>query len=187
VPAVYYDNFDAGFQAADYVIRQGARDVLYVAGLDLPWAVSRFDGIRAAYEAHRLDASALRSAWWRSEQGAMDQEEAAFLVTRSPLQEKVPDTVIGSNDRAALGASQSARELGLIAGRDFALIGFDDTPEATETGLTSFQAPLEDMAVAAARLAMNASAGKTANHRACFHSHVIVRHSTSCLRGGPAK
>ena len=49
--------------------------------------------------------------------------------------------IIGISDGVALGVMESASERGLKAGLDFAILGFDDDPEARAMGLTSLRPP----------------------------------------------
>ncbi|RYG28507.1 LacI family transcriptional regulator, partial [bacterium] len=73
VPHVSPDGFDAGYQAAQHVIRQGARRCSFFAPFHSWWTVERGNGIAAAWEQAGLDPKAveklpLDTTPWRKEQ-----------------------------------------------------------------------------------------------------------------------
>ena len=79
---------------------------------------------------------------------------------------------------------RAGQEVGLKAGVDYGLIGFDDNPDATKEGISTMRPPLEAIGEAAARLAVQALRGQitTAQVRLC--SHLIARASTAVGRRG---
>ncbi|MFD0961158.1 LacI family DNA-binding transcriptional regulator [Paenibacillus chungangensis] len=62
------------------------------------------------------------------------------------------DAVFAANDRMAIGLMQGLKELGLEAGRDYAIVGYDDSDGSrlTSPGLTSVAVPFYEMGTMAA-------------------------------------
>jgi LacI family transcriptional regulator len=58
-----------------------------------------------------------------------------------------PSAIFAVNDFAAIGALGAARDLGLLAGTDIAVVGFNDTPLAAELpiALTTVRSPMHKM------------------------------------------
>jgi len=58
-----------------------------------------------------------------------------------------PTAIFAVNDFAAIGALGAARDLGLLAGTDLAVVGFNDTPLAAELpiALTTVRSPMHEM------------------------------------------
>jgi DNA-binding LacI/PurR family transcriptional regulator len=75
---------------------------------------------------------------------ASGREASAVL-----LDEGHPSAFVCASDTLAMGVLHTLRERGLVAGRDIAVVGFDDSQVAqvVPPGLTSVRQPLEDVAV----------------------------------------
>ena len=65
------------------------------------------------------------------------------------LDEASPTAFVCASDTLAMGVLQTLAERGLVAGRDVAVVGFDDSQVAQVVpgGLTSVRQPLEEVAV----------------------------------------
>jgi LacI family transcriptional regulator len=179
VTSVHYDSFDAGYQAGEYLLGKGVRELLYVAGGEYNWIRQRELGIAAALRAAGLPEDALRTATSLLGHDDGRYEEAGYLAASAAFARRVPQAVVACNDRTAMGVARAASEFGLEVGRAIGLVGFDDEPESSALGLTTFQPPLEEMGAEAARLAINAVARTGTSQRICLHSHLIERHSTA--------
>ncbi|HEY3333509.1 MAG TPA: substrate-binding domain-containing protein [Capsulimonadaceae bacterium] len=182
VLTVYYDSFDAGYQAGEYLVNKGIRDILFVAGGNYPWIYQRLNGINAALVAHGLPSEALTLT--SSMLGHVDgrYEDAGLEAASAAFTRHIPEAIIACNDRTAFGAMRAAEQRGLVLGEDIAIVGYDDEPESSSRGLTTFQPPLEEMGVEAARLAVKAITSGIASQRICLHSHLIERRSTTSTR-----
>lgn len=102
----------------------------------------------------------LRRAGWRRALRAAGQpacpyaaaeptEENGDLIARRMLAERLPPTaLLAATDRLAVGALHALSALGLRAGRDVSVIGYDDLPQATYTDppLSTIAQPLDDAA-----------------------------------------
>ena len=93
-----------------------------------------------------------RHAGWRAALGrpgplreVEPTEENGFRAMRDLLANERPTAVLCATDRIAVGALHALAHAGLRAGRDVALIGYDDLPFATYTDppLTTIAQPIE--------------------------------------------
>jgi DNA-binding LacI/PurR family transcriptional regulator len=175
--SVYYDSYDAGYQAGEYFGRRGIGDIAYVASTKYNWARQRLDGITAALTSYGMRESDVEVLLY-----AEHHREVGQMAARAILSKRVPTAVICGNDLTASAFSKTAREMGFELGEDYALMGFDDEPDSTLLGITTFQPPLEQIGMEAARLATEAVTKGIASQKICLHSHLIERSSTLCLQ-----
>ena len=68
---------------------------------------------------------------------------------------KPPTAVWLMSDEMAFGAFHALRELGLTAGVDVSVIGFDDHPASDAFGLTTIRQPVRDIGRLGARLMLD--------------------------------
>lgn len=98
--------------------------------------IDRIDGVR-----EELEGAGLSMPGERLTVGPADMDRAARDFVRlmdAPVDER-PTAIVCGNDLLAIGALNGARDLGLIAGRDFSITGFDDLALASRIppGLTT--------------------------------------------------
>ncbi|WP_062049483.1 LacI family DNA-binding transcriptional regulator [Bacillus sp. JCM 19034] len=84
------------------------------------------------------------------------------------------DAIFAANDRMAIGLMQGLRELGYQAGRDYALIGYDDSDLTTmvQPTLSSVKVPFFEMGRIAAELVLTMI---TSNHSNTIHKRLPVK------------
>ena len=186
LPHVYYDNMNAGFVAAEHLIRRGYRRLFFLTcGPDDETAARRIRGARQAaltargegvtFEVVRADAAAHGGP-----RPAVGHElAAACLAGRRARTGNAPVAFIGYNDAVAMGAMERARERGLEPGRDIGVIGFDDNVADRDQGLSSVRPALEEMGQNAARMVIDMLNGDPAHFQVCCASQVIARRSTN--------
>ena len=180
VPHVFYDNCIAGGQAAQHLLRQGYRHLVFFAPYTADWVEQRILGVqqtvsgtvrvfpeqRDAAEAERNTAVHLQCAF-------------ALLAECLPsVPSAQPTGIVAANDTLALLVLDAARELGLTAGRDFGLVGFDDQPVSRARGLTTLQPPLEALGKHAARMILDRLRGDETAMQTRLQSHLVPREST---------
>ncbi|RLV50030.1 LacI family transcriptional regulator [Nocardioides mangrovicus] len=142
----------AGVRAAvRHVAAQGHEEIAFL-GWPEESDVGR-DRRRGWAEAcHELGLPARRQA------GVVDEFEAGRDAAHRLLHPRrggpVPTAVVCASDTLALGVLRTLSELGLRAGADVAVTGFDNTPTAalTTPGLTSLEQPLAAIAAELLRL-----------------------------------
>lgn len=111
-------------------------------------SAERIAGVLEAVAARGLpdDAVAIREVQLNH------REHAARQVTEALQGSSPPTLVLATSDELAIGAVQAARAAGLEIGRDLAVTGFDDVPEAADYGLTTVRQPAADKGAQAATL-----------------------------------
>jgi DNA-binding LacI/PurR family transcriptional regulator len=107
-----------------------------------------------------------------------DQTRSAMATSMAFLSEGMqPGTgIIAPNDAIAAAFIRVAAHADLQAGRDFAIIGFDDRERAL--GLTSMRPQLEAIGEEAGRLALRLLSGETCPPRVVIPHRLIPRIST---------
>jgi DNA-binding LacI/PurR family transcriptional regulator len=173
---VYYDNVDAGYQAAMHLLDRGCDDLLFVGQQGHPWVEERIQGVRAALAQRGVPERSMRTELAIP---SLYFKAVGHSGAIAGLSANVPKGVIAANDHIAEGVYQAAHELGLVPGRDFLAVSFDDIPEARTLGVSSLRPPLEELGKGAARLAVCALNGDTTLQRTCLSSHLIVRDSSA--------
>jgi DNA-binding LacI/PurR family transcriptional regulator/DNA-binding transcriptional regulator YhcF (GntR family) len=198
VPAahVFYDQEYAGFRAARHLIERGHRDgMVFVAPFqEAAWVRGRLAGARQAVALAGLPDDALMV--WPPEEdapgydpgerettGLAENAARSLLASGRPF----PAAVIAANDNIARGFAAAVRaETGREMGRDYALVGFDDEPEARVVGLTTLRPPLEDLGREAGQLLLRALRGDAVSQQVRLRSHLVPRASTSGSMGPAA-
>jgi DNA-binding LacI/PurR family transcriptional regulator/DNA-binding transcriptional regulator YhcF (GntR family) len=179
---VYYDNRQAGLQAAEHLISIGCRSIVCIAPFTVPWLEDRVDGARLAFTEAGLNPNDFLvyppvqtiKQWSLSAQVESDAviEEAFDLGLFT-------DGVIAPNDAVGYQIIRHAHLRGQKIGQDFALIGFDDIPNSSFAGLTSLRPPFEEMGREASSLLVRMIFGDNISLQLCLPSHLIVRNSTN--------
>ncbi|MDR3709812.1 MAG: substrate-binding domain-containing protein [Capsulimonadaceae bacterium] len=197
--SIYYDNRDAGYRAALHLLDQGCQRIQFFSSFVSEFGSRRVDGVREALSRAGLPSSSLveviRQSLIGSEVNAesvekglkwFDHKISGYAWAKEVLAAGLPlDGVVAVNDEVATGFIQAAREIGLVAGEDYAIIGFDDMPIARREGITSMRPPLDPMGQEAGRMITQAVGQKPIGQRICLHSQLVARQS-SHKRRGPA-
>jgi LacI family transcriptional regulator len=135
-------------EAAEHLVSTGRKSIAYLA----PWNSGlltdgdRFEGYRDKMIEHGMEVSTISV-----ESSAIDSIEAS--LRQRILMGSMPDGILCVNDDLAMDAVFALERLGLKAGRDVALVGFNGT-EGTERGacpLTTVKQPIEEMCALAYR------------------------------------
>lgn len=180
VSHVFFDNRAAGYDAAHCLLQSGCRELIYFAPFTATWAQERLEGIRDALEYAGMDAGALctypnHAKPWEQEE---DPQVLGYEFARSFFAEgKAPAGMICANDGLALGFLRAAEEHGLTAGHDFAIVSFDDHPDARHTQLTTLRPPMEAMGQEASKLLLRTLRGEQTLLQMRLRWHLIPRFS----------
>lgn len=142
-PAVTCDDYEGGRLAAQHLLGLGHRDVAIIAGENYAsTAVDRVAGFVETFAAagHPIPASHIVPSAFDVGGG---REAAQQVLAESPR----PTALFAVNDFAAIGALGAIRAGRLSAGRDIAVVGYNDTPLAGELPipLTSVRSPMQQM------------------------------------------
>lgn len=181
IPHVFYDNRSGGHQAMQHLFEQGWHGVTVVAPFSASWVSERIAGVRDAAQAYGLPGDIQElpgdvKPWLNFE----DPRPMGYQAIQAALKEgwQFSGGVICVSDGVALGVLDAATEMGLEAGKDFAILGFDDGPDARIYNLTSLRPPMHGMAREAARLLLDHLAGHDGGLQVRLRAQVIPRAST---------
>lgn len=120
-PSVESKNFEAGKQLTEYLIANGHRDIVFIAGTDLPITRDRIEGYKAALAAHGIpfdEDRLIHAHYFTYDHGS--------VATRQLLECKKPFTaVMYPDDFTAIAAYRDLAAAGLQVGKDISVTGFD--------------------------------------------------------------
>lgn len=180
LPVVFDDNRDAGQIAARHLLDMGCRSMLFFSSGDYDWVTDRLQGAHDILDGANVPLQECVSTKIRNQ--PPDWYGVAAPLARECLaQGSLPDGVIAANDYMAAAFKKIAFEAGLIAGRDYSLIGFDDIIKFRGESLTSLRPPYYDMGREAARVLLGTLAGQSAPARVCLRWEMIVRESSEFM------
>jgi len=135
------------------------------------------DGLRSS--GLRWDKSLVAQGYNSSASGAQSARKLLMLPAT-----KRPTAIFASNDEMAAGVLAVAHSLGLRVPEDLSVVGFDDSPLASQVwpALTTIRQPITDMAAQAVEVLLGMLSDETAIQVArALPSSLVFRHST-----GPA-
>jgi DNA-binding LacI/PurR family transcriptional regulator len=115
------DNVQGGRLAAEHLLAQGRKRIVFLGDPQLPEVGHRFEGYRAALAAAKLAPQTQLELAVPFEVGAVRTAVAALLEQRVAF-----DAVIGCSDLLAITAMQVLREHHRQVPRDVAVVGYDD-------------------------------------------------------------
>ncbi|RED65266.1 MULTISPECIES: LacI family DNA-binding transcriptional regulator [Cohnella] len=174
------DNTAGGYMATQHLIARGYRSIAFLGGpATYSNARDRLRGYKLAMEEAGLpirDQDLLQGNFSRK-----SGYEAALKLIRQGL----PDAVFAANDRMGVGLIQGFKESGRLAGRDIAVIGFDNTDASKmcDPALSTVDVPYFEMGkVAAKRLLQQIFSGDRLPFHERLPVQLVVRHS--CARAG---
>ncbi|MDR3707927.1 MAG: LacI family DNA-binding transcriptional regulator [Capsulimonadaceae bacterium] len=186
VANVCYDNRAAGYMAASHLIELGHREIMFLSTFEVDWGARRVEGIVDAMRVYGVPAScfsiypAVRKPYGAASdfRAVPVHTPAALAASKAAIDEGISATaVIGVNDEVALAFMKTAKEIA-PGDRRYAVVGFDDIPEARFQSLTTFRAPREAMGREAASLALQLCGDPGARKQICLQSDLMIRSST---------
>ncbi len=170
---VFFEQQDAAFQAVEYLISQGHRDIACLTvPIHTPTGKARLEGYKNALEKHGI-------AWDPAKVKYGDAGmTCGFEKCNELLSEKVPfSALFACNDDMALGASKALHQAGLRIPQDISLFGFDDAPSAKwlEPGLSTVYLPIDNMIVTAIDQAIKLANGEPIETIPPFTGTLVLR------------
>ncbi len=155
VDLVTADDEVGSHAATEYLVGRGAARIAMIQG-PAESGTARDEGYRRALEeaGRACDPHLMVRGDWTRRGGRRAMQE---LMGRSPR----PDAVFCANDLTAIGALDTARDLGLSIPGDVAIVGFDDVDAATivTPALTTIRNPAYETGVAAGHLLLSRMLG----------------------------
>jgi len=152
VSSVAVDNFKGAFEATEYLIKLGHRDILHISAYQIRVSgTERMNGYKSA-----LKQCGLKNKCW-IEKGSVTAKSGYRVMTRVLKEDRRPTAVLAYNDVSALGIMRSIKHYGLKIPEDIAIIGFDDIPISAyfSPPLTTVRQPQQELGMRGAELLMN--------------------------------
>ena len=170
---VFFEQQDAAFQAVEYLISQGHRDIACLTvPIHTPTGKARLEGYKNALEKHGI-------AWDPAKIKYGDAGmTCGFEKCNELISDKVPfSALFACNDDMALGASKALHQAGLRIPQDISLFGFDDAPSAKwlEPGLSTVYLPIDNMIVTAIDQAIKLANGEPIETIPPFTGTLVLR------------
>lgn len=151
IPAVIYDDREAGYKVANLLISLGHRKIGIIAGTkDSYHTNNRLLGFQEALYEHNIPYNPHLTHFgeWERDHG--------FTVTPKLIGEGVT-AIFAHNDLIAMGVFDYCNQNGIEIGKDLSLVGFDDREVASvcRPKLTTVSLPLFDIGRIAADIIFN--------------------------------
>ncbi|MBB1595877.1 LacI family DNA-binding transcriptional regulator [Achromobacter sp. UMC46] len=174
--AVTCDDREGGRLAAKHLLDMGHRRIAVMVGESFAsTGRDRSEGFFAYCAQHGLDVP----AHWRIE-SPFDTDAGRDIGARLLSPADRPTAIFAVNDFLAVGVMGAARDQGLEAGRDVAIVGYNDTPlaGALPIGLTTIHSPMHEMGrLGLALLLQKLAGGQPDSVR--LPPHLVVRDSSN--------
>lgn len=169
------DNVQAARDAVEHLIALGRRRIATITGsMSMSASVDRRDGFAAALADAGLEPAGEADGDF-SERGGAD---AARLLL---AQEEHPDAIFIASDLMARGAIAVLRSAGLRVPEDVAIIGFDDSPVAAATDLTSVRQPTFQQGEMLAGMTVDLLAGRAPAPLTILPTELVLRGSAPAV------
>ncbi len=164
------DNVAGARTATEYLVSKGHERIATITGaLDMPVSQDRRLGFREAL----ADAGLTPFA---EADGDFTFSGGASAMHRILDEQGTPDAVFAASDLMARGAMSAMRERGIVVPDDVAVMGFDDTPAASEPpGLTTIHQPSVEHGQRMADMLIDLLEGRTPESAVMLPTELVVR------------
>ncbi|VEB95559.1 Cryptic asc operon repressor [Cedecea lapagei] len=174
---VFFEQQDAAFQATEYLIQQGHREIACITvPISTPTGKARLMGYRQALQKHGI-------AWDenRVKYGDSSMTEGHHLCQELLTSGVTFSALFSCNDDMALGASKALHQAGIRIPQDISLFGFDDAPSAQwlEPALSSVYLPIDNMIITAIDQAIKLASGEPLEPIPPFVGTLVLRDSVA--------
>ncbi|WP_040214114.1 LacI family DNA-binding transcriptional regulator [Clostridium polynesiense] len=169
-PSVTIDNVKAGYDAANYIIKKGNKDIAYIgASKDSSnaWA-QRYKGFEKAMKENNLEINEDMVYF-----GDLRTETGYKGIRKILKKASSIDAVICASDEVAMGAINTLREHQLSVPQDVDVIGFNNiySAQVYYPNLTTVAQPMYDMGSIAMRMLI-----KLINQKTIEQGHYVLDH-----------
>ncbi|WON77986.1 LacI family DNA-binding transcriptional regulator [Serratia sp. UGAL515B_01] len=174
---VFFEQQHAAFNAVNYLIGQGHRDIACITGpIATPTARARLAGYRQALEHHQIAFNGALVTNGDSSVAGGYQSCKILLATGKPF-----SALFASNDDMAIGAMKALFQAGMRLPQDVSLFGFDDEPSATylQPALSTVYLPIDAMIETAITQAFRLINGETVQPLPSFTGELKLRESVA--------
>ncbi|MBY9081151.1 LacI family DNA-binding transcriptional regulator [Paenibacillus sp. HN-1] len=181
IPFVRIDNYTAAFEAVEYLIGKGHRNIAMIGGRqeDQLAGVPRLEGYLGALRKHHIPVDERRIIYgdFRYESGYKGFE--ALLESARDI-----TAIFAASDEMALGALSAAYKHGIRVPDDISVIGFDglELSRMAVPPLTTVQQPLVEMGSLAFELILEMiESGEIPEQANIVHHSIIERDSVRAV------
>ena len=177
------DNVAGGELAVNHLLGHGHRRIAFIGGFS---KLSSWQGRKQGYD------NALRQAGIVADSSLVIESPATLqcgteVIERVMAVANPPTAVFCYNDAIAFGAMMKLKEMGIIPGRDVAIMGFDDIPEAAifTPKLSTISSAIRLMGAHAATLLHSRIEGLDSEpQNVIVEPKLVIRESCACAAGG---
>lgn len=175
------DHVRGSLCAMEHLFALGCKRIVFMNGpLRYSNSVERLHGYTLAYEKHGLSYS---DPWLLEGNYSRTSGQLKADVIYELIQKEQIDGVFAGNDRMAIGICQGLRDKGVIAGRDYALVGYDDSDASRlcDPALTSVRVPFFDMGKRAVEIVLaqrDSSNSYEPSQEVRLQTNLVVRDSS---------
>ena len=148
------DHVNGGFQAVSSLLRKGYEHIIFLNGpLEFSNSADRLKGYEAALNHENIPF--MPKLLFQGNYSRTSGYQAAISI--APLLREIK-AIFAANDRMAIGLMQGLSDHGYLAGRDYSLIGYDDSEisRMTNPPLSTVNVPLFAMGQLAAEKVLQA-------------------------------
>jgi signal transduction histidine kinase/DNA-binding LacI/PurR family transcriptional regulator/AraC-like DNA-binding protein len=182
-PAVVTDNAGGIRQALAHLVEHGHRQIAFVAGIegDIGDSQARLDAYQAAVREYGLEDDPRLIVY--SHHTALGGREGMSRLLESGVSFTA---VLGSNDDAAMGAMTILRQAGRRIPEEVAVMGFDDSLEATSEmpSLSTVHYPARQAGAEALELLLRYIRGEISQPEIIsIPTRLVIRQSCGCRPG----
>ena len=182
-PAVGATNWQGGYNATEYLIKQGHKRIGFITGsMDLGCSQDRLKGYRSALRTHHIPE--MPELVYEGDFNQPDGYAGASAFLELPIP---PTAIFASNDVMAMGVMDAVRNRNLRIPDDISVVGFDNIPQSAmiNPSLTTVQQPLEQMGRVATQMLLGIlKTPKKDVNRIELPTELIIRSSTSVPKNG---
>jgi len=146
---IILDDYTGAFQAVDYLIKNGHKDIGYIGGEKIRSNDLRFNGFCDCIKSRGLQINPDWIAY-----GKFFEVESGYSTMKKLLQlPKLPTAIFCYTDSIVVGAMKACKEADLKIPDDISLIGYndDDISALVEPQITTMSIPLKNICMLAVR------------------------------------
>ncbi|MFW6337815.1 MAG: substrate-binding domain-containing protein [Alkalispirochaetaceae bacterium] len=157
VSTVTLDDLRAGYDAVNYLIGAGHREIGIVYKRDVQAGHDRYMGYCNALTEAGIEVREELVAAYDNEAEAADLRQGYLATRRLMLQHRRPTAIFYFNDHNAIQGYTALQELGISVPEDLSVLGFDNyqTTELLTPPLTTFEHPKYELGRWAANLLLD--------------------------------
>jgi LacI family transcriptional regulator len=174
LPFVRVNDYEAAFQATEYLIKKGHKQIGMIGGsLEDPIAgVPRMEGFQEAIQKHNLSFTEnhlITNEGYRFKDG---KESLPLLIEKFPGM----TAVFAASDEMAIGAMSAAHQRGIKVPEELSIIGYDNLKiaEMCYPALTTVSQPLKEMGQAAGEILVKMIKGEKKEAESLYMPFAIV-------------